>query len=41
MIGSPHSEKTDEKIERVENHKKKKNYKGKVLFMERWRVPSV
>lgn len=24
MIGSPHSEKTDEKIERVENHKKKK-----------------
>lgn len=23
MIGSPHSEKTDEKIERVQSHKKK------------------
>lgn len=39
MIGNPHSEKTDEKTERVENHKK--NYKGKVLFMERRRVTSV
>lgn len=39
MVGRPHSEKTDEKLERIENHKK--NDKGKVLFMERWRVPSV
>lgn len=29
MIGSPHSEKTDEKIERVENHKKKKITRAK------------
>ena len=38
MVGNPLSEKADEKSRRVENHK---NYTRKVLFMERWRVPSV